>query len=388
VIAILILLAFHTGMIFVSWGWHIKSQDTSKAFEAVMAWLHHWRMPLLLFISGAGTFFALGFRTPGKYLGERFKRLFIPLLFGMLVVVPPQVYFERIGKYGSYWDFYKTVFELVPYPAGSLTWHHLWFILYLFLFSALALPIFLWLRSGRADRFFDGLLGYLRRPGGFALLLLPVLLTQLALGPSFPGETHSLVDDWAYFALCFLFFLNGYLCCRDRRVWALLEEKRREHLITAVALLVPFYLTYYVTYTASFFGYDAIYRIPSFLVGWYWVLALIGYGQRYLNVDKPILKYANEAVYPFYILHQTVIIFIGYHVIRWHRGVYLNYLLVLLLSFLATAAIYALLIRPFNATRFLFGMKPKQRAARRQAGWAILGTPLSAEGVLKQEAVR
>jgi peptidoglycan/LPS O-acetylase OafA/YrhL len=372
VIAILILLAFHTGMIFVSWGWHIKSPDTSRAFEAVMVWLHHWRMPLLLYISGAGTFFALGFRTPGRYLGERFKRLVVPFIFGMLVIVPPQVYFERQGQYRSYWDFYKTIFEFLPYPEGSFAWHHLWFILYLFLFSALALPVFLGLRGTRADALYDRLLVYLRRPAGFALLLLPMLFSQLALGPSFPDETHGLTDDWAYFWLCFLFFFYGYLCCRDGRVWSLLEHKRREHLATALLLLVPFYLAYYITYKANFFGYDVLYRVPCFVMGWYWVLALIGYGQRYLNPSKPFLRYANEAVYPFYVLHQTVIIFVGYYVIQWHRGVYLNFLVVLLMSFFSTVAIYALLIRPFNPMRFLFGMKPKARSPEGRRLWAIL----------------
>lgn len=372
IIAILILLAFHTGMIFVSWGWHIQSQDSSRVFEVVMAWMHHWRMPLLLFISGAGTCFALSHRTPGKYQGERLKRLFVPLVFGMFVIVPPQIYFEKIAQYRSYAEFYPTVFRFVPYPEGSLSWHHLWFILYLLVFSAAGLPLFLYLRSEKARPIYDRLLTYLNRPGGFALLLLPMLFSQLALGPSFPGETHSLVDDWAYFSLCFLFFFYGFFCCRDHRVWRLLEEKRREHLVTALALLVPFYLAYFITYTWTFFGYDLLYRLPCFVMGWYWILALIGYGQRYLNVDKPILKHANEAVYPFYILHQTVIICIGYYWIQHFRGVYFNFLAILLLSFATTVGIYLLFIRPFGPVRFLFGMKPRKKLPQGNATWSIL----------------
>ena len=93
-IAIVILLFFHTGMLFNPWGWHIKNNELSEGFRYWMAWLHYWRMPLLLFISGAGTYMALGKRSPAQFAGERFKRLFIPLLFGMFVVVPPQIYYE------------------------------------------------------------------------------------------------------------------------------------------------------------------------------------------------------------------------------------------------------------------------------------------------------
>src|SRR5688572_16851021 len=98
-----------------------------------MILLHDCSIPLLFFISGAGTYLALGKRTPRQFAGERFKRLFIPLVFGMLVIVPPQIYFERINLFNGYFDFYKTVFQFKPYPEGSLSWHHLWFILYLFL---------------------------------------------------------------------------------------------------------------------------------------------------------------------------------------------------------------------------------------------------------------
>src|SRR5688500_16034020 len=131
-IAIIILLFFHTGMLFNPWEWHIKNQETSIGFTYWMAWLHYWRMPLLLFISGAGTYLALRKRTPSEYAGERFRKLIIPLTFGMFVIVPPQIYFEHVGEYSDYGSFYKTVFDFVPYPAGNFSWHHLWFIAYLF----------------------------------------------------------------------------------------------------------------------------------------------------------------------------------------------------------------------------------------------------------------
>ena len=96
---------------------------------------------------------ALGKRTPAQFRRERFRRLFIPLVFGMFVVVPPQIYYEHIKEYNSYWDFYKTVFNFVPYPKGSFSWHHLWFILYLLIYSLLALPLLTYLRSESSEKF-------------------------------------------------------------------------------------------------------------------------------------------------------------------------------------------------------------------------------------------
>ena len=158
VIAVLIVLFYHAGMMFVPWSWHVKSTERSQVLEIVMTWLRVWRMPLLLFVSGAGTFLALGHRGPRAFLAERRRRLLVPFAFGCFVIVPPQIYVERIDQYRSFWEFYPTVFELVPFPqGGSFSWHHLWFVLYLLVYSVALLPLLLWLRSPRADPFFDRL---------------------------------------------------------------------------------------------------------------------------------------------------------------------------------------------------------------------------------------
>jgi len=199
-IAIVILLFFHTGMLFNPWDWHIKNNETSESFRYWMVWLHFWRMPLLLFISGAGTYMALGKRTPGQFAKERFTRLFIPLVFGMFVVVPPQIYYEHIKDYGSYWDFYKTVFEFIPYPAGSFSWHHLWFIAYLFVYSLIAIPLLIFLRSSKSQRFKELIFKLLSSPAG--ILFIPaafILVTKIILSPYFPEETHALIDVWGFF---------------------------------------------------------------------------------------------------------------------------------------------------------------------------------------------
>ena len=369
VIAILLLQLFHTGMFYVPWEWHIKNPMISTTLVYPMAWLHYWRMPLLLVISGAGTCFALGFRSPGVYLKERWKRLMTPLLFGMLVIVPPQIYFEHITEYGSYWEFWRTVFNFVPYPEGSFSWHHLWFILYLMLYSAVGLPLMLYLRSDRSARFRDGLVRLVSRPGGFGLFLIPLFVSQLILRPYFPETTNSLVDDWASFTYYLGFFLFGFVCCQERRLWEEILERRRGNAVIALVMIVAFFTVraHYPDSASSAYVY--FYMFTAATMAWYWILTMMGYARTLLTRDNAFLRYANEATYPFYILHQTAIITVAYYVSRSGLvSVVPSYLVVLTGSFVLSMGLYHFVIRPFGPLRFVFGMKPRPRlAAKRRA---------------------
>ncbi|MDB5242473.1 MAG: acyltransferase, partial [Spirosoma sp.] len=333
VIAILTLLFYHTGMIYVSWGWHIQSIEQSQPMEEVMRWLHRWRMPLLFFISGAGTFFALRKRTAGVYAGERVRRLFIPLVFGMFVIVPPQIYIEWLfqGRFtGSYAEFYPQVFKFQPYHdggrGGAFSWHHLWFICYLFFYSLLSIPLFRWLKSDAGQRFTDRVGLLIARPGGAISLLLIIIASQVLLKPYFPEETHALTNDWAYFVKNLLLFWFGYVLVSRRPFWQALTNQRQIFLVGTVLCTVILYGSRAVwgqDVIDNTLWLDLLYSINSDCLTWFSVLMTIGYGYRYLNIDKPILKHLNEAVYPFYILHQTVIVLIWYYVLtRTSLGVY------------------------------------------------------------------
>ena len=364
-IAILILLFFHTGMWFNNWGWHVKNSETTVSFQYWMIWSHYFRMPLLLFISGAGTFMALGKRTSGQFRRERFMRLFIPLVFGMLVIVPPQIYFEHIKQYNGYWDFYKTVFNFVPYPNGSLSWHHLWFILYLFIYSFLALPLLNYLRSKRSEKFKQNIYFLLSSPAG--LLLIPstlLLISQIILRPYFPEETHDLLKDWAYFTFYFFFFVLGILCYSSQNLWTIIGQHRKQFLIAMVFILIPFYICYFhfrdlITLPWSDDTVETIFDVIAIFVSWFTVITIIAYGQHYLNRPHRWLSKINEGLYPFYILHQTVIIAIGYYVCQLSWGIAAKYWVICFLTLVSCVAFYLALIRPFNAMRFLFGMKKK-----------------------------
>lgn len=355
-------------MIYVSWGWHIKSTQHSQPMEEVMRWLHRWRMPLLFFISGAGTFFALRKRSYGAYAGERVRRLFIPLVFGMFVVVPPQIYIEWLfrGRFaGNYVDFYPEVFRFQSYEdggtGGAFSWHHLWFICYLFFYSLLSIPVFRWLKSSGGQRFTDRLGTLLARPGGALWLVGALLINDVALGGLFPRETHGLTDDWAYFMKNLLLFWAGYLLISRQLFWQILADQRRYFLVATLICTALLYGS------RAIFSEEAIdqnalsgtlYSFNSLCLTWFSVLMTIGYGYTYLNKNHRWLPQLNAAVYPFYIVHQTVIVLIGYYVLtRTTLGVYSGFLVVSFASLAVCTATYLLLIRPFRLTRLFFGVK-------------------------------
>lgn len=374
-IAIVILLFFHTGMLFNQWEWHVKNPETSTTFSYWMVWSHFFRMPLLLFISGAGTYMALGKRTPGQFAGERFRRLFIPLVFGMFVVVPPQIYYEFISFYPNYWEFYKTVFEFNPYEGGSATstgsfsWHHLWFILYLLVFSLIAIPFLKYIRSARSENFRMKTGKVLSSPAG--ILFIPsvlILITQIILRPYFPEETHALFNDWGYFTFYFLFFFFGILCYANQALWLSIGQNRKHLMIATLFSLIPFYICFFDFRGLIELPWDErtveiIFDVSGIFVGWFTVITIVAYGQHYLNKPHKWLTTFNEGLYPFYILHQTVIIVIGYYICQLDWSITAKYWTVCFLTLVSCVGFYLAFIRPFTVMRFLFGMKPVKKIA-------------------------
>jgi fucose 4-O-acetylase-like acetyltransferase len=127
VFAVFILLFFHSARPFDEWGWHIKNETVSGFITNILQFINIWHMPLFFLLSGSAAWFALSLRPERSFAKERVKRLFIPLIFGMAVIVPPQVYIERLfrGQFdGSYFSFYLEAFN-GSYPEGNLSWHHL-----------------------------------------------------------------------------------------------------------------------------------------------------------------------------------------------------------------------------------------------------------------------
>ena len=380
VIAFALLIFYHTGMFFVTWDFHFKNADTSRSMELWMLFLNQWRLPLLFLVSGAGVAFALQKRTDGQFAGERFKRLFLPLLFGMLVVVPPQIYMERLFKQqfsGSYFDFYPLVLQLKPYPDGNFSWHHLWFVLYLFVYSLVGLPLFRWVQKEGGQRVLSKATSFFEaRPAALYTLVAPFWLYFMFLLPKF-DVTHGLFDDWFNHAISFTVFVYGYVLASQNRLLQVVQSLRKVSLagglVCFAAMLVGFSLPSrgYVTWLPAYelephnAAYLVYFTLKSFNM-WFWILAILGFALRYLNFSTPFLTYATEAVYPFYILHQTVMLVIGYYIVQWDTGVIPKFFAVAVGMFAITAVLYEVVVRRFAVTRFLFGLKPKPKVAAAQ----------------------
>ncbi|HEX6637764.1 MAG TPA: acyltransferase family protein [Steroidobacteraceae bacterium] len=354
VLAIFLLLFFHTGMLFVGWGWHITNAETIPALALPMDLAHRLRMPLLFVIAGAGMWYALQRRSLPSFTRERTLRLLVPVIAGMLLIVPPQVFVERVahGEWqGDYLSFMRQrVFQFQPYPAGNFSWHHLWFIVYLFAYVLLLLPVMAWWRNARPTI----------RPGAWLFALaLPLAINEALLKASFP-ETHNLVRDWYIFIHYLLLTVYGFALASMQGAWDWLARKRYWALGAGLAVIG----TLLGMFETGVVQHDSLAdHVLANLFTWFFLLAFLGFGRRYLSFSNRLIRWARDASYPVYILHQTVIIVIAYFVIRepWSPGV--KYWLVLL-STLAVCVVAYEGIRRFATLRFLFGMKVSPRAAR------------------------
>lgn len=390
-IAVLLLVPFHAAMIFVPWGFHIMSPETHLAFEVLNHFLHLWHMPLLFVLAGAGSWFALGRRTAAEYAGERVRRLLAPLIFGTLAVAPPQTYFQRMQQHGwlenpglypgemtetlrarveahafqgSYLEFYPSIFRGV-YPDGNFSWHHLWFLAYLFVFSMIALPLFLrWRGPERADAR-ERLARFWARPARLLLLCVPFMFSEALLRPVFRG-LQTLVTDWANFVLYLGLFILGFFLCAHPRFGEVIEQYRRRYLLLALAITLALAALMLAGFEPAWAHSPAfaVFRACYVLAMWCWLLALIGHARARLDFSNGFLRYFTPAVLPFYILHQTVLIVAAYHVLQWGWSIWAAYAFLCVAAAAGSIVLYEVAVRRTRVTRFLFGMKAAPPRAR------------------------
>ena len=318
-------------------------------------------MPLLFFLAGCSTYFALHKRTAGQYAWERVKRLLVPFIFGILVLTPPQGWYGarfNSGYTESYWhylssgDFLKWNIQDGGDYYGGLVIGQLWFILWLLLISLILLPLMVWAVRGRAS---TGLQRLSRRLSHPAWWLAPVIFLFLAeAAPEQVGKPSVLYA----FA-----FLLGALVVADPKFPESAERFRFPAFLGGIAL------------TRVLGGVD---RLPEFAAG-----PLLGPGgtchpgQRGplahdhrgdgdgQAVPEPTSvgeKYLAEASYPVYIIHQTVIVILAFYIVDFAIPMPAQWVVLLALSVAGTFALYEI-VRRVNVFRFLLGMRQRRKAA-------------------------
>ncbi len=364
VFAILIVFLYHSTRFFNLGDWHVKNIDTYVWVEIWNVFATRWMMPLFFIISGASLFYAIG-KSAGwrRFYVDKFLRLMIPLLIGSVTYGTLQVYLERLshGQFsGSFFSFLPEYFNGVYLGIGmpgNFAFHgmHLWYLLFLFLYSLICYRLFVWLK-GSGREILNRITSLLTIPGlmylGFAvpLLIMKVLIPQTVLNVGNGG--------WGF--LYYIWFLiAGFIIVSSHRLQQQIMNQRWVSLLLGAGLS-SVYL--YQLFSRSCLVFPAeitdwIYTLLSFFSAWSWILAILGFSMRFLAFDRPLLQSANEGVMPFYILHQTVLLFIGYFVMTWEIHDAAKWVIVFISSFIVIISLYTLIIRKFEFLRFLFGMK-------------------------------
>ena len=307
-----LLILYHVGMVFVPWPYHVKSTHVSDWTALPMLALNAWRLSLLFVVSGYASRALIG-RSGGllAFAGNRSARLLVPLLFGMIVIVPPQPWVELVTQHGLATPFLR-FWQQDYFRFGTLaglalpTWNHLWFVAYLWIYTVLLVIAAVAVRALPVQRLFD------RVFGGWGVLLVPLAWYAAVHVWWFPmkGETHALFGDWIAHAMYLPAFLFGFGLARS------------EPAMAAIVRLLP------VAATATGLAYAVVLAVairwpgdlpaprwvyPPYLFAhavqqWGAIVALIGIAERWWNRDRPVRATLTEAVFPFYIIHQTVIV--------------------------------------------------------------------------------
>lgn len=366
-----LLILFHSAMPFVAeWDWHIRNAETSNVMLELSYFVSRFRMSLLFLIAGAASWFAFGKYGVGGWVRERGLRLGIPLLFGILVVVPPQIYFERQfagGGYSNFFEFYPTVFTSGPYPSGNLSWHHLWFLAYLLIYVLALAPLLAWLRSSVGRRRIDRLAMHVERRGAW-LLGAPMVLTFAVLILKFPGP-QNVVSDLAMLLVYAGYFIVGYVLCADPRFFAAIARDRRHALRAGFFLILTINALRWNRiepewgYTPGSIAFLVLLAVNA----WCWLLAILGYARHYFNRDHRWRVEINRAVYPLYVLHQTVTVILAYYLVQTADPLLLKYGGLVLGTVVVSLGLYAFAIRPYRLPRILFGMSVPGRPDQAQA---------------------
>jgi hypothetical protein len=387
------LVFFHTARIFDDLGFYVKNEPQQSAVSFIVILFAIWGMPLIFFIAGIAIWYSLQERTVGAFVRERLQRLFVPFIVSLLVIVPPQIYCRlstNPAYQETYAQFYPRFFDIslkIEFPwffsaspaTGLFHPAHTWFLYNLLLYSLLLLPVFHYLRKLKRRQLIERVACFSASPIVIFLPALPIALIEATLGTDMSGGWNQLV--YMVFLFC------GYIYATDSRFGSAFCKYRKQSLglalVGSVVGLVGLYVHVESSHVDPLRAYDitsVLLRFFKGLVGWCGIVSILGFleyarnnrqlamathssinearePRRMQNVLARIERYANEAVLPFYLLHQTVIVIIGYYVVQWPIGALMKFLTISFSTLATTLLLYEVVIRRTRLMRFLFGMK-------------------------------
>ena len=362
VLAVLLLFPFHTSRVF-NYGedFYIKGSQLSMGLNYVLGFIDMWHMPLLFLLAGASAYFSLRRRSAVQFAQERMLRLFVPIVFGIFVIMPPQTW---IGA--QYNSGYTGSFVSYITSGAFLRWNiqdagdyyggfgigHLWFILFLLLISLIALPLMGWQKTSRGTSAMARFSRFLSHP----LAWLPTVFVIYI----FEGLPEIAGKNLLYYLV---FFVLGFAIMCDERFLMYAEKYWVWALPLGLALCAGY---------TSLGAYRATLPDPSWplagvnLLGhmgaWLTLVGFLGFGRRALDRASATLSYLAEGSYPIYILHQTLIVVAAFYVTRLDLAWPAEWLLVFVIAVASSFGLYEV-VRRASALRFVFGMRPKAKPA-------------------------
>lgn len=348
----------HNSQFFGLQSWLINNAESNLVAVIFADFLYQWMMPLLFVLSGAAMYYSLKSMTTASFLKARVRRLLIPLLgIGWFIIAPPIVYLQRLshGEFdGTFFQFYPYYFDGLYGLGGNFAWMgiHLWYLMYLFFFSLIILPLVL-PRGKTGTSILSRTATLFERPWMLLLLFLPVNVSSW-LASVLGLDISRAMGGWDILSYP-LFFTYGFLIFSNSRILQTINKYTLAIFIMALILTLVYFVLIYINQPPRADMAQGL-RPP---LAWCWILAMIGLGNRFLNSNGRFLRYATEAVMPFYVLHLTIIIVIGFFIVQWNLSILLKYLIISTSSFIAIIVIYECIIRRTNALRILFGMNPK-----------------------------
>jgi hypothetical protein len=381
--AFALLILYHVGMFYVAdWGWHVKSAYQAEWLQLPMQLSNQWRMALIFLISGVAMRLVWGKYPAGVLAARRCWRLLVPLVFGMAIVVAPQPYFEALNKgliEPGFIDFMRRYLTFQPFPPDAWggveiitwTWNHLWYLPYLLLYTLVLIPL---VSIARRSEVCHRAVNAVRRLRGIWLVLVPVL-PLLVYGnfvfPRFPYISHTLIDDGYAHAMYFTVFLYGFLLGRNDGLWNELARLRRRTLLAAVLFFVAFMVQDNLVPDDAGPVASQLQLIIIYLNRWLWILTVLGWGHQLVNRPFRWLPYATEAVYPWYILHQTLIVVAGATLSPMALGPVIEPLLLLGCTIGGCFVLHEYLIRRTPLLRPLFGLPVRGKTSRKTDKGAV-----------------
>lgn len=357
-----VLIFYHVAMFYVTWDWYLKSRYSAPALEPVMG-LAVWRLALLFFISGAAVRFAIDKATLRNFLPERVTRLVVPLAFGMVVICAPQTYVElryRGEIDPGYLAFYRDYLGYGDFTMVRPPWNHLWYVAYILVYTLIAaacLPLLRFVTKTFGEPFFT----WLAKGRAWRLLFVPALpfaVYTLSLAPYFP-TTLALWGDWAYIAQTLSFFLLGFLAAKNRDFWNAVDRALPVSIVLSLAfggLLLTAYLNEFaVAADPQLFNAFLLLRV---FYAWSVIVTLLGLARRFANGPSRALTYLTAAIFPYYILHQTITLLVSYWFTANEAPVAVEATTILLVTVLGCVLGYEI-IRRVAVLRPLFGLSTR-----------------------------